>query len=233
MRDLSDEFHGNQHQKVWEILPWYINGTLDSHEHASVARHILSCQSCADEVARCQSIATAVRSAKAGAWSPSPDHFARLMERIDRASTSAAPERWRIHVREWSEKIRRHFQETPSLFRWALAAQTTAIVLLTAATIWQASVSPLSLYRTLSDAGSGAEAGGLHLQVVFADDITEREIRTLLSSIGATIVAGPTPMAVYTVVLAGNDRGGPVRTRKTLEILHAHPKVRFAEIKQP
>jgi len=30
---------------------------------------------------------------KSGAWSPSPDHFARLMERIERANTSAAPER--------------------------------------------------------------------------------------------------------------------------------------------
>ena len=233
MRDPSDAFHGNQHQKVWEILPWYINGTLDSHEHGLVARHILSCQSCADEVARCRSIATAVRSAKEGAWSPSPDHFARLMERIDRASTPAAPERWRIRVREWLEKIRCHFQETPSLFRWALAAQTAAIVLLTAATLWQASIAPSSLYRTLSDAGSGPEAGRLHFQLVFADDITEREIRTLLNSIGATIVAGPTPMAVYTVALAGDDRGEPARTRATLEVLRAHPKVRLAEVKQP
>ncbi|HET7005828.1 MAG TPA: hypothetical protein VFK65_10080 [Candidatus Binatia bacterium] len=233
MRDPSDESHGNRHQKVWEILPWYINGTLDSHEHESVARHILSCQSCADEVARCQSIATAVRSAKAGAWSPSPDHFARLMERIDRANTSAAPERRRIHVREWIEKIRRHFQETPSLFRWALAAQTAVIVLLTASTIWQASVAPLSLYRTLSDAGSGPAEVQVHLQVVFADEITEREIRTLLSSTGATIVAGPTPMAVYTLALARDDRGGPARIRETLEVLRAHPKVRLAEVKQP
>ena len=233
MRDPSDEADANQHQKVWEILPWYINGTLDSHEHEFVARHILSCQSCAEEVARCQSTATAVRSAKEGAWSPSPEHLARLMERIDRASTSAAPERWRNHAREWIEKIRRHFQETPSLFRWALAAQTAAIVLLTAATIWQASVTPFSLYRTLSNAGSAPEAGRVHLQVVFADDITEREIRTLLSSIEATIVAGPTPMAVYTVALAGDDRGGAARTRETLAVLRAHPKVRLAEVKQP
>ena len=90
-----------------------------------------------------------------------------------------------------------------------------------------------SLYRTLSDAGSGPAAGRVHLQVVFADDITEREIRTLLSSTGATIVAGPTPMAVYTLALAGDDRGGPARTRETLEVLRAHPKVRLAEVKQP
>jgi len=230
MRDPSDEADGNQHQKAWEILPWYVNGTLEGHEQEFVARHILRCQSCADEVTRCQSIATAVRSAKEAAWTPSPEHLARLMERVDRASTSAAPEHWRIRVREWIEKIRLHFQETPSSFRWALAAQTAAIVLPTAAIMWQTSVAP---YRTLSDAGSGPEPGRVHLQVVFADDITEREIRTLLSSLGATIVAGPTPMAVYIVALVGDDREGPARTRETLTVLRAHPKVRFAELKQP
>ena len=142
MRDPSDQSDGNHHQKVWEILPWYVNGTLEGHEHDFVARHILSCQSCADEVVRCQSIATAVRSSEEAARTPSPEHLARLMARIDRASASAAPEHWRIRVREWIEKIRLAFQETPSLFRWALAAQTAAIVLLAAAILWQASVAP-------------------------------------------------------------------------------------------
>ena len=91
MRDPSDQSDGNHHQKVWEILPWYVNGTLEGHEHDFVARHILSCQSCADEVVRCQSIATAVRSSEEAARTPSPEHLARLMERIDRASTSGRP----------------------------------------------------------------------------------------------------------------------------------------------
>ena len=159
MRDPSDRSDGNDHQKAWEILPWYVNGTLEGHEHEFVARHILRCQSCADEVVRCESIATAVRSSEEAARTPSPEHLARLMERIDRASASAAPERWRIRVREWIEKIRLAFQETPSLFRWALAAQTAAIVLLAAAITWQASVAPSLLYQTLSDAGSGPEPG--------------------------------------------------------------------------
>lgn len=232
MRDPSDPSDGNDHQKVWEILPWYVNGTLEGHEHEFVARHILSCQNCADEVVRCQSIATAVRSSEEAARTPSPEHLARLMERIDSASASAAPERWRIRVREWIEKIRLVFQETPSLFRWALGAQTAAIVVLAAATLWQASLAPSLLYQTLSDPGSGTEPGRVTLQVVFADDITEREIRTLLGSIGATIIAGPSPMAVYTVALAADDRAAP-RAQERLALLRAHPKVRLAEAKQP
>jgi anti-sigma factor RsiW len=228
MRDPSDRSDGN-HQKVWEILPWYVNGTLEGDERELVARHILRCQSCADEVVRCQSITAAVRSAEAAASTPSPEHLARLMERIDRESTSAAPQRWRIRVREWIEKIQLAFQETPSLFRWALVAETAAIILLVAIML-QGSLAP-SFYRTLSDSGSRPEPGRVHLHVVFADDITEREIRTLLSSIGATIVAGPTPMAVYTVALATDDREAPARTRETLALLRAYPKVRLAEAK--
>ena len=233
MRDPSDPSDGNDHQKVWEILPWYVNGTLEGHEHEFVARHILRCQSCADEIVRCQSIAAAVRSSEEPARTPSPEHFARLMERIDRASASTAPERWRMRVREWIEKIRLAFQETPSLLRWALAAQTAAIVLLAAATLWQASLAPSLLYQTLSDTGSATEPGRVTLQVVFADDITEREIRTLLGSIGATIVAGPSPMAVYTVALAADDRAAPGQIQERLALLRAHPKVRLAEAKQP
>lgn len=233
MRDPSHQSDGNHHQKVWEILPWYVNGTLESHEHEFVARHILRCQSCADEVRRCQSMATAVRSAEGAARTPSPEHFARLMERIDRGSTSSAPERWRIRLREWIEKIWLSFQETPSLSRWALAAETAAIVLLAAGLILQTSVTPSLLYRTLSDPAGGPEPGRVHLQVVFADNITEREIRTLLGSIGGTIVSGPTPMAVYTVALAASDPEAPARTRDALALLRANPKVRLAEPKGP
>ena len=233
MRDPSDSYDGNDHRKVWEILPWYVNGTLEAHEYEFVARHILSCQSCAGEVSRCESIATAVRSSEEAKRTPSPEHFARLMERIDRGSASAAPERWRIRVREWIEKIRLAFQETPSLFRWALAAETAAIGLLAATIAWQASVAPSLLYQTLSDAGSSPEPSRVHLQVVFADDITEREIRKLLSSIGATIVAGPSPMAVYTVALSADGREAPAQTQEKLALLRAHPKVRLAEAKQP
>jgi hypothetical protein len=155
------------------------------------------------------------------------------MERIDRGSASAAPKHWWIRVRDWIEKIRLAFQETPSLFRWTLVAQSAAIVLLAAGVIWQSSVAPSLLYQTLSDAGSGPEPGRVHLQVVFADDTTEREMRTLLGSIRATIVAGPSPMAVYTVALAADDHAAPAQTQERLALLRAHPKVRLAEAKQP
>jgi anti-sigma factor RsiW len=142
MRDPSDSYDGNDHEKVWEILPWYVNGTLEGHEHELVARHLMRCQSCTDEVARCRSIATAVHDCEEAAMTPSAEHFARLMERIERGSAPAAPERWPIFVRELIEKIRLAFHETPSLSRWALGAQAAAICLLAVTITLQASVAP-------------------------------------------------------------------------------------------
>ena len=229
MREPSDRSEARRHEEVWEILPWYVNQTLDDGEHEAVARHILTCRTCADEVARCQSMAAAIRAAEDALPRPSSENLSRLMERIDRVDAAAALERRRIRGGEWLQKIRLAFQETPTFSRWALAAQSAVVVLLASAILFQASFAPFSRYRTLSDAGSSAGPARVYFQVVFADDIAEREIRTLLGSVGATIVAGPSPMAVYTVAMQADDRAAPAPTREVLSVLRAHPKVRLAE----
>jgi hypothetical protein len=228
MPDRSDQSDARRHEEVWEILPWYVNGTLAGVEHDAVARHIMRCQICADEVVRCKSMSAAIRSAEDALPGPAPDNLARLMARIDRGG-AAASERRQIRCGLWLEKIRRAFQETPSFSRWALGVQTAVVVVLAAAILFQASFAPFSRYRTLSDAGSGAGPARVYFQVVFADDIAEREIRTLLGRVGATIVAGPSPMAVYTVAVPADNREAPARTQEVLAVLRAHPKVRLAE----
>jgi anti-sigma factor RsiW len=229
MQASNDQSDARRHEEVWEILPWYVNGTLDDHEHDIVARHILTCQTCVDEVARCQSMAGAIRRAEGALPTPSPANLARLMERIDRGGTGAVPERRQIRGTEWLRRMRLALQETPSFSRWALGVQTAVVVLLAAAILFQPSFAPFSRYRTLSDATSGAAPARVYFQVVFADDIAEREIRSLLSSVGATIVSGPSPMAVYVVAVPADDREAPSRSREVLSVLRAHPKVRLAE----
>ena len=86
---------------------------------------------------------------------------------------------------------------------------------------------PGGQYRTLS-------AGNIHViqsqgqvRVVFAEDITEHELRALLSSIGGTIVQGPSPLGVYTVgIPQPGNRSDLVRLVQTMRV---HPKVRLAE----
>jgi hypothetical protein len=154
------------------------------------------------------------------------------MARIE-STDGSRPENRRHSIREWVRKIRLTFEETPSRVRWALAAQAAVIVLLAGAVVLQHSASPGPLYRTLSDAGAIPESGRSHIQVIFAEDITEREMRTLLKSIGAMIVSGPSPVAVYTLGIPAGDSDASGRIRETLAVLRAHPKIRLAEPKEP
>jgi hypothetical protein len=156
-----------------------------------------------------------------------------MMLPLDEESASTKAERRRFPLREWIEKSRLAFQGTPSPFRWVLAAQTAVIILLTAAIILETWIAPSLLYRTLSDSVSGAEADRAHIRVVFTDDITERELRALLGTVEATIVAGPSAMGIYTVAVPVSGSERTERTRSALETLRAHPKVRLAEPKEP
>jgi hypothetical protein len=97
----------------------------------------------------------------------------------------------------------------------------------------QASVAPSLLYRTLSDAGSGPEPGRVHLQVVFADDITERGNQDIAQQHWSHDCGRPDPDGRLHLTLAADDREAPARTRETLALLRVHPKVRLAEAKRP
>jgi hypothetical protein len=91
------------------------------------------------------------------------------------------------------------------------------------------------------DAAPGASGV---LRLAFADDVREQDLRTLLLSLRATILAGPSPQGLYTVQvpLAGlvpRLRGTAEAPdtaeamRLLLEELRAHPAVRFVEPAAP
>jgi len=51
MADLKGNVtHDDQHQEILELLPWYLNGTLESEEHKKIELHLQSCSSCRHEL---------------------------------------------------------------------------------------------------------------------------------------------------------------------------------------
>jgi hypothetical protein len=217
------------HQEVWELLPWYVNGTLEGRECEEVETHLLTCPACQAELRHCRDLAAAVQATEETAWSPSPDRFSLLLARIDAAEAGGA------HGSGWRERLRaqctRHLlvlQSTPRLVRWAMVAQGAMILLLAGVLMWQMPFSPGSLYRTLADDSDQAHQSHAHLQVAFTDDMTEQELRTLLTSIGGTIVKGPSALGFYTVELPVSG-GSPDLVDPILDAVRAHRKVRFAE----
>lgn len=213
-----------RHDEAQALLPWYANATLSAGEHAALDAHLAACASCRAELARCMALAEAVeRRAAAHTWTPSDAHWLGVQRNVQRAwraapgPAQAAP--------GWPARLRQAFAATPRPVRWTLAAQGgLAFALALALVIRIDQPAPQADYQTLSRPAAPPSQAlqSPQLQIAFADDLSERELRALLAEFGATIVGGPNTVGVYTVALpAGNDASA-VAAR-----LAGDPRLRF------
>ena len=97
-------------------------------------------------------------------------------------------------------------------------------MLLASIVVWQATP-PAPVYRTLARTGEHAGKAQLLIHVAFTEDMTERELRALLTGVGGTLVSGPSPLGIYTIRIEPPSAAPEV----ALEKLRAHGKVRLAE----
>ena len=57
------------HRRVWDLLPWYVNGTLDENDLMDVELHLEDCSSCRVELTNEKRLGLAVRSSEEFAFS--------------------------------------------------------------------------------------------------------------------------------------------------------------------
>ncbi len=217
------------HQEAWELVPWYVNGTLEGLELERFAAHLERCPLCQAEVDANRELAVAVREVAELPLSPVAG-FERLMARIDAAGTESAepaPPRSPAAARGW-------WRATPRAARWALALQAAALLAL---------VIGLALARPPAP-GPAARPGGpfvtlstpahpvalaperAELRLVVAPTTPEARLRQLLAAVGGEIVAGPSPAGAYTVAVAAEDRDVALfRLRAAPEVALAEPVV--------
>lgn len=223
MKQHSTPGHAEaRHREAWKLLPWYVNGTLEAFELRRVETHVGRCVLCQAELARCRELATAVQAAGAAAWEPSPAHVARLLTRIETLPVPAQTPRL---FRHWWERVRTVFASTPLPVRWVCAVQGALMLLLIGRLVWVSPETP-KLYPTLSSSSPRANSAksSPEIRIVFAEDLTERELRAMLSSIGGTITHGPSAVGSYTIAV---PPAAPLE--EVLEALRQHRKVRLAE----
>jgi len=207
------------HHRVWELLPWYANGTLEESERRTVEEHTAHCQRCRAELESCQRLGEALARSGETAPTPHPARLSRLMERLDEAEGSSLRQR-----------LGGLLTATPRPVRWTLAAQLAAVLLLAAGWMWSAPPPPAppAEFRTLSDPAP-APAMGTRVRVVFAEDATELQIRDVLLAVGGWLAGGPSPLGAYTVELPEGRDPLPV----VLQHLRSRPEIRFAEPVEP
>lgn len=178
----------NEHRKVLELLPWYVNGTLPEAEHRVVESHVRECLPCRAALKDERRLAGALERAAAHD-SPMEWNFARLMRRIEHPGRSAAGPR-RIRALQITRP------------QWLSAAAAIVVAVVAGATFWLAGLdgpAPSSRYTTATDA---VRADAPMLDIVFAEGATQADIRDVLASIHGTIVDGPSDVGRYTVRLS-------------------------------
>src|SRR6185369_6147788 len=206
------------HRRVWDLLPWYANGTLEDGERRAVESHLAACSRCREELSACRGLGELLLEVPEVAPAPHPAHLARIMEKIGDHERAA----WRSPL----ESLRNLLTATPRPVRWALAAQLALVLGLSLGfgrLLLHRQVAPVT-YRTLSD-GPAAPVPVSGLRVVFAPGATEQEIRDLRLGIRGQIVSGPSSLGVYTVEVPM----GPDPLDKVLAHVRKHRQVSLAE----
>ncbi|MDQ2736907.1 MAG: zf-HC2 domain-containing protein [Pseudomonadota bacterium] len=191
---------GAEHRITQELLPWFLNGTLDAAESAQVTSHL-------DHCPRCQADAAAHAEVRALSGIAEPEGsvdrgWSSLRARLDGAS--ATP---------------RHPLAARSRPWWRSGLQV--VVALQAAVMLVLAIGLIELssrgepYRALGAVPTATEANVL---AVFRADATEQQMRDALRAAGGRIVGGPTASDAYLLRL--NDL-----TPAALARLRAQPGV--------
>jgi hypothetical protein len=189
-------------REALELLPWYVNGTLEGEERERVRRELRSSLTCRleyERLARMQGLMQGDDAEQAA----SDRGFERLMARIN-ADGRARPAVARQPM------------------HWLPLAQAATLLVLVAGAAWwwreDAATGP-GPYQTLT-VEQPAASQTAQLRLVFKAEVTEAERRALFAELGLRMVGAPTADGIYTVALPDDANG-----REFFNRLGADPRV--------
>jgi hypothetical protein len=197
------------HKHAWELIPWYVNGTVAESKRDNLLFHLEHCSQCRDEVAAQRALLQAMKTRPQVESMPHAS-LQKLMTRID-----SEPEVQRAAPARSSRTLR---WLTAAVVLQALMLGALATLLLRA----PRGEVPVT-YQTVSSAAPAP--GAPSVRAVFSPDMTLGELQALLERARLRIVNGPSPDGVYTLATA-SVADDP---RQALLTVRAHPAARFAE----
>jgi hypothetical protein len=195
------------HQELSELLPWYVNKTLQGAELKAVEAHLTVCLVCKRELIQLQKLAQAV--VQDGALD-SAEHasFLRLKKRLHsgtKLDLNALPQQVSAsgNVSQISKAKKRGWVNNAAL-RPALAM--AAALLLSLSVLMPRhtgnDLQQASAFRTLSDGQKQEAINANEIRVVFAENVGQQQKAQILQRVhGQFISDNPTAQGVYTVRL--------------------------------
>lgn len=178
MADLSDR----ERQDLSELLPFYLNGTLDQDEQDKVAQGLEHDELLRADLAFLKTVQTETLARDVGR-TPGEFGLARLMRDVDLQTAQTAPVKQDHDNRFWK------FAAAACL---ALFVATSSLVV----------TNPENIAE-LASGGVVTVHEGPVLTVGFVETATEADIRDLLLDLELEIVAGPSALGLY--VLVGSE----------------------------
>ena len=187
------------HDEVWQLLPWYLNGSLDDSEAVNVRTHLGECLVCAREVRRLRRLEQAVRVPIEHA--AASQSFARFNSQLIRQSRPQS---------RLGTALRRFlglFEPVP------LAAGAAVLVLssaITAAIVLNGDADAGNSNQSFETLGaqqlSASRLGQPQLRVVLRDGFDAPQLAAWLSANEAELIDGPSDIGVLTVGLTLGKR---------------------------
>lgn len=169
-------------KEIEELLPFYVNGTLEADEKAKVEQAIKDNPSLKSEIEFLEKLRNEVK-----------------VQQTEDSPGELGLKRLQKSLRE--EKQKEASNTTPGTSGWGWrVASIAACMLLVIQTIvllpkWQSD--------DLTAAGGGQiiHVGGQIISITFVPDAREENIRNLLLTVDANIVDGPSALGVYKIVI--------------------------------
>jgi hypothetical protein len=181
------------HRRIWDQIPWILNGTLPEEELQAAALHLQTCSDCREELEFQRHIAQSLGGSELTDVDPQRS-WQQLRARIEADTPLAAPLR-PAGVPTIVPASTGVQAAHPRWMGWLVAAtvvQAVGLGVLGTALWSRQATTPATtpaVYRTLS-ASAPATAPAATIRVVFADDLNIARMQALLNQAGLQVLSG-------------------------------------------
>lgn len=162
------------HQQILELLPWFVNGTLNEREQSMLNEHLKGCGECSHEV-----------------------EILIETSKVFHATTEPPKDSIGQARSDFLQQLEGRSETAGFRARWMIPASVAACLLIAALFM-----GPLSRQEeTFNTLGNNVSNSGPVIQLVFHPDTPERAIRSLVLRDQGHIISGPTAQGVYRLEL--------------------------------
>jgi anti-sigma factor RsiW len=197
------------HERAFELLPWYVNGTLSDAEHGDVERHTRNCLPCRVALLEQRHLARLLKEQPTVRLS-AEGGFERLLAEIDASRQSA-----RRVPGQRALRLPR-----PAHFATAAALAASLVLAAWLVTLGGDSRREATFVTATQPGGANAE-----IDVVFANNVSAADHLALIREINGVAIDGPSDVGRYRVRLTEADAD---RIDGIIERLRGDARVRFA-----